>query len=128
SDRMLPRVCLCGLRCRARLVLIDEHMVVCVMVGALAIWLFGASAILLIHLPPGPIVILSLLVLLALGLRPPGWRMHPQRGTHPRAAPLESTTEPHIASAVTALDGGEGTSSGGASQNILAGGDAGGSR
>src|SRR5262249_28301450 len=125
---LVAAVWLWRLRRRARLVPIDEHMVVCVMVGALAIGLFGAFAILLIHLPLGPIAILSLLVLLALGLRPPGWRMHPQRGTHPRAAPLESTTEPHIASAVTALDGGEGTSSGGASQNILAGGDAGGSR
>ena len=47
------------------------------MVGALAIGLFGAFAILLIHLPPGPIAILSLLALLALGLRPAWWRRIP---------------------------------------------------
>jgi hypothetical protein len=65
------------LRRRARLAPIDEHMVVCAMVGALAIGLFGAFAIVLIHVPPGPTAILSLLVLLALGLRPAGRKAHP---------------------------------------------------
>jgi hypothetical protein len=58
------------LRRRARLVPVNAHMVVCWMVGALAIGLFGAFAILLIHLPPGPVAILALLALLALGLWP----------------------------------------------------------
>jgi hypothetical protein len=109
-------VWLLRLRRRAKLVPIDEHMVVCGMVGALAIGLFGAFAILLIHLPPGPIAILSLLALLALGLRPPGWRMHPERNVHRWAAsppePSESTTEPHMASAASNVAGTEVTSSG----------------
>jgi hypothetical protein len=107
----LPR-----LRRRARLVPIDEHIVVCGMVGALAIGLFGAFAILLIHLSPGPIAILSLLALLALGLRPPGWRMHSERNVRRRAesppVPLESTAEPRMASAATNVAGTEVTSSG----------------
>ena len=70
------------LRRRARLIPIDAHMVVCGMVGALAIGLFGAFAVLLVHLPPGPIAILSLLALLALGLRPAGWRTHPEGNVH----------------------------------------------
>jgi hypothetical protein len=121
---LVAAVWLWRLRRRARLVPIDEHTVVCVLVGALAIGLFGAFAILLIHLPPGPIAILSLLVLLALGLRPPRWRMHPWRDTHRRAVsppPLESTTEPHLASAATNVAGGEVTSSDGSSQKIPAG-------
>ena len=75
---LVAMVWLWRLRRRVRLVLIDAHMVVCGIVGALAIGLFGAFAILLIHLPPGPIVILSLLALLALGLRPARWRAHPR--------------------------------------------------
>src|SRR5262249_55854496 len=125
---LVAAVWLWRLRRRARLVPIDEHIVVCVMVGALAIALFGAFAILLIHLLPGPIAVLSLLVLLALGLRPPGWRMHPWRDAHPRAAsppaPLESTIEPHIASAATTGAGGEVTSSDGSSPKFAAGGNA----
>ena len=51
-------VWLLRLRRRAKLNPVDAHMVVCGMVGALAIGLFGAFAILLIHLPPDPIAIL----------------------------------------------------------------------
>jgi hypothetical protein len=113
---LVATVWLLRLRRRARLVPIDGHMVVCGMVGALAIGLFGAFAILLIHLPPGPIAILSLLALLALGLRPAGWGTHPERNVHRWAAsppvPLESTTEPHVASAATNVAGTEVTSSG----------------
>jgi hypothetical protein len=102
---LVATVWLLRLRRRARLVPIDEHMVVCGMVGALAIGLFGAFAILLIHLPPGRIAILSLLALLVLGLRPAGWRTHPERNVRRRAAsrpiPSESTTEPNTASAAT---------------------------
>ena len=47
------------LRRRAKLVPVDAHMVVCGIVAALAIGLFGLFAILLIHLPPDPIAILS---------------------------------------------------------------------
>ena len=90
-------------RRRARLVPIDAHMVVCGMVVALAVGLFGAFAVLLIHLPPGLIAILSLLALLALGLRPAGWRTHPEGNVHrwPASPPVppEPTTEPQMASA-----------------------------
>jgi hypothetical protein len=113
---LVATVWLLRLRRRARLVPIDEHMVVCGIVGALAIGIFGAFAILLIHMPPGPVAILSLLVLLALGLRPAGWRTHPERNVHRWAAsppvPLESTTEPHMASAAANVVGTEVTSSG----------------
>jgi hypothetical protein len=78
------------LRRRARPVPIDEHMAVCGIVGALAVGLFGAFTILLIHLPPGPIAILSLLALLALGMRPAGWRMHLRRSRAERDGWLES--------------------------------------
>jgi hypothetical protein len=96
---LVATVWLWRLRRRARLVPIDAHMVVCGMVGALAVGLFGAFAILFIHLPPGPIAILALLTLLALGLRPTGLRTHPERNVHRWAAasppvPLESATEP----------------------------------
>ncbi len=74
---LVAAVWLLRLRRRARLVPIDAHTVVCWMVAALAIGLFGPFAILLIHLPPGPIAILFLLALLALGLRPAGWRTDP---------------------------------------------------
>jgi hypothetical protein len=74
-------VWLLRLRRRARLVPIDEHTVVCAIVTALAVGLFGTFAILLAHLPPGPVAILSLLVLLALGLRPAAWKKHPEK--HP---------------------------------------------
>jgi hypothetical protein len=76
---LVAAVWLLRLRRRAKFVPIDGHMVVCWMVGALAAGLFGAFAILLIHLPPGRIAILSLLALLTLGLRPAGWRTHPER-------------------------------------------------
>ena len=95
---LVAAVWLLRLRRRARLAPIDAHMVVCGMVGALAIGLFGTFAILLIHLPPGRVAILCLLALLVLGLR--------------RPAPLEATTEPHMASAATNVAGTEVTSSG----------------
>jgi hypothetical protein len=128
-------VWLLRLRRRARVVPIDEHMVVCGMVGALAIGLFGTFAILLIHLPPGPIAILSLLALLALGLRPAGWtlwpagwRTHPKPEVHRRAAPppvpSESTTEPHLAAPAANVAGTEETSSYRSTPNTLAAADA----
>jgi hypothetical protein len=113
---LVAAVWLLRLRRRARLVPIDEHMVVCGMVGALAIGLFGVFAILLIHLPPGPVAILALLALLALGLRPAGWGTHPWRNLRgwvaSRPVPPESTTEPHLASAAANVAGTEVTSSG----------------
>jgi hypothetical protein len=66
-------VWLLKLRRRVRVVPVDAHTVVCGLVGALAVGLFGAFAVMLLHLPPSPIAILCLLVLLALGLRPAGW-------------------------------------------------------
>ena len=80
------------LRRRAKLVPIDAHMVVCWMVAALAIGLFGPFAILFIHLPPGPIAILSLLALLALGLWPARPRRHPERNVHRWAAASPAST------------------------------------
>jgi hypothetical protein len=124
---LVATVWLLRLRRRARLVPIDEHMVVCGIVGALAIGLFGAFAILLIHLPPGPIAVLSLLVLMALGLRPARRRTHPERNVHRWAAPpvpLESATEPRLESAATNFAGNEVTSRYRSTQNILAAADA----
>jgi UvrD-like helicase C-terminal domain len=123
------------LRRRARRAPVDEHIVVCGMVGALAIALFGAIAVLLTHLPPGPIAILSLLALLALGLRPAGWspwpavwRALPKPKVHRRAAsppgPLEPTTEPGLAAAAANVAGTEVTSSYRSTPNILAAADA----
>jgi hypothetical protein len=105
---LVAAVWLLRLRRRARLVPIDAHMVVCGMVGALAVGLFGALAVLLIHLPPGPIAILCLLALLTLGLRPAEWGTHPERDVHRWA----STTEPHMASAAPNAAGTEVTCSG----------------
>ena len=98
---LVAAVWLVRLRRRARLVPINEHMVVCWMVGALAIGVFGAFAILLIHLPPTLIAILCLVALLALGLRPAKWRTHPERNGHRGPVPLGSTTEPNMAPAAT---------------------------
>ena len=113
---LVAAVWLFRLRRRARRVPIDAHMVVFGMVGALAIGLFGAFAILLIHLPPGPVAILSLVALLALGLRPAWWRTYPAYGVHSRAEsptePLELTSGPHPASAAANAAGTEVTSSG----------------
>jgi len=94
---------------------IDAHLVVCALVGAMAIGLFGAFAILFVHLPPGPTALLTLLVLLALGVRPARWRTHPERTIHRWAAtppvPLESTAEASIPSAATNVSGSGVTSS-----------------
>jgi UvrD-like helicase C-terminal domain len=121
-------VWLLRLRRRARVVPIDEHMVVCGIVGALAIGLFGTFAILLIHLPPGPIAILSLLALLALGLWPAGWRTHPKPKAHRRVAPppvpSESTTEPRLAAPTPNVAGTEETSSYRSTPSTLATADA----
>jgi hypothetical protein len=66
-------------------------------VGALAIGLFGAFAILLIHLPPGPVAILALLALLALGLWPViKHYMASRAGAPPAQTPAPSTLDyPH---------------------------------
>ena len=101
-------VWLLRLRRRARHVPINEHMVVCGMVGVLAAGLFGTFVILRIHLPPRTVAIVVLLALLALGLRPARWRMHPMRNRDARPwavsppGPLESTTEPRMMPAATA--------------------------
>ena len=64
------------LRRRARRTPINEHLVVCGLVGAMAIGLFGAFAVRLFHLRPTPVAVVTLLVLLVLGLRNPGWRTY----------------------------------------------------
>jgi len=102
---LVATVWLLRLRRRARLVPIDEHTVVCGMVGGLAIGLFGVFAILLIHLPPSPLAIVSLLALFALGLRPARWwpdlgrRVH--RGTASPPIPSKPMTESQMASSAT---------------------------
>jgi len=67
---LVATVWLLRLRRRGTLVAINAHAVICGIVGALALGLFGAFAVLLTHLPSGPLAIVSLLALLALGLRP----------------------------------------------------------
>ena len=118
------------LRRRAKFAPIDAHTVVCGMVGAMAIGLFGVFAILLLGLPPGPIAYFTLLVMLALGLRPKKWKVHrghgplfhldlrqgiPERNTHPWTAtpPVlpETTDEPRVSSAATDVIGLEVTDS-----------------
>ena len=85
------------LRRRARLVRVGAHTVACWMVGALAIGLFGAFAILLVDLPPGRVAVILLFALLALGLRPARWERHPRRNVHRHKesppVPSESTAE-----------------------------------
>jgi len=86
------------LRRQARRVPIDAHMVVFGLVAALAAGLFGAFAVLLIHLPPVAIAIPTLLALLALALRPAWWSAYPEyhaRGwAESPTVPLEPVTEP----------------------------------
>ncbi len=53
------------------------HLVVCGVVGALVLGVFGAFLIRLTHVPPKAAAIVVLLVLLALSLRPANW--HPRR-------------------------------------------------
>ena len=107
---LVGAVWLLRLRRRARLVPIDAHIVVCWMVGALAIGLFGAFAILLTHLPPGPTAILCLLALLVLGLLPARGRTYLKRNIRRQAAsppvPSESRTQPpHMASTAANVAG-----------------------
>ena len=76
-----------------------EHLVVCVVVGALVIGVFGAFFIRLTHLPPEIVAIVVLLVLLGLSLRPQSrHQREPRQGdpavvdhTDARSVPLETT-------------------------------------
>jgi hypothetical protein len=63
-------VWLIRLRRRAQRARINEHQVVCGLVGALVIGVFGAFAIRLLHLRPTPVALLALLILLAVGVWP----------------------------------------------------------
>jgi hypothetical protein len=85
------------LRRRVRAGPVDAHIVVCGLAGALAAGLFGAFAVMLIHLPPSPTAVIILLALLALGLRPARWERHPWRNVHRHKesppVPSESTAE-----------------------------------
>jgi hypothetical protein len=87
---LVAAVWLLRLRRRARLVRVGAHTVACRMVGALAIGLFGAFAILLFHLPPGPIAIIILFALLALGLWPARWGPYLESATGPSMASPEA--------------------------------------
>jgi hypothetical protein len=106
---LVAAVWLFRLRRRARRVPIDAHMVVFGMVWALAIGLFGALAVLLIHLPPDPVAILSLIALLALGLRPAWWKTYPELNARSWAesptVPMEPMTGPRLASAAAEAAG-----------------------
>jgi hypothetical protein len=64
-----------------------EHLVICGVIGALMIGVFGAFVIRLTHLPPETIAIVVLLVLLGLGLRPESWQR--RHVTHGDAAVLD---------------------------------------
>ena len=55
------------------------HLVVCGLVTALVIGVFGAFLIRLTHLPPEAAAVAVLLVLLLLSVRPPTWRPRPTR-------------------------------------------------
>jgi hypothetical protein len=113
---LVATVWLLRLRRRARRVPIDAHMVVFGIVGALAVGLFGAFAVLLIHLPPRAIAVPSLLALLALALQPAWWRTYPEYHAHGWAesptVPLEPITKPQMASAAANATGTEVTSNG----------------
>ena len=73
-----------------------EHLVVCGVVGALVVGIFGAFLIRLTHVAPETFAVVVLLVLLALSLRPEkgtqrGWLGF--RRTNGRTVPLEPHTE-----------------------------------
>ncbi len=72
-----------------------EHLVVCGVVGALVIGVFGAFLIRMTHVSPEVVAIVVLLLLLVLSLRPE--KGHPRdwtlfRRTNRRPAPLETST------------------------------------
>jgi hypothetical protein len=88
---------------------INEHLVVCGLVGAMAVGLFGAFAVRLFHLPPTPVSVFTLLVLLVLGLWPPGWRTSRAAGVRFSAAvpspPPEATDGAQSAPTATTTGG-----------------------
>jgi hypothetical protein len=96
------------LRRRARRAPINEHLVVCALVGAMAFGLFGAFAVRLLHLSPGPVSVVTLLVLLLLGLRPAEWRMSITGNVHrlvAMPAPVESIRRDRMSSSSVVTSG-----------------------
>jgi UvrD-like helicase family protein len=71
-----------ALRLRRRRAKVHDgaHLVVCGLVAALVLGVFGAFLIRWTHAPPEIVAIVVLLVLLGLSLRPPGWRLRPWAG------------------------------------------------
>ncbi len=59
------------------------HLVLCGLVAALVIGVFGAFLVRLLHLPPEAVAVVVLIVLLALSLRPPSWRLPGRIASHP---------------------------------------------
>lgn len=80
------------LRRRARRAPINDHLVVCGLVGAMAFGLFWAFAVRLLHLSPAPVSVVTLLVLLLLGLRPAAWRTSINGNVH-RLVAIPTPTE-----------------------------------
>jgi hypothetical protein len=102
------------LRRRSRRAPINEHLVVCGLVGAMAFGLFWAFAVRLLHLSPGPVSVVTLLFLLLLGLRPAGWRTSITGNAHrlvAMPAPTESTRRGLMSSLSTGPSGSEAGSS-----------------
>jgi hypothetical protein len=100
------------LRRRTRRSPINEHLVVCALVGAMTIGLFGAFAVRLLHLPPTPVSVLTLLVLFVLGLRRPReWRIslagNLRRLVALPSPPPESTSGAQMAPTASTVDGTE---------------------
>ncbi len=100
---LVMAVWLVRLRRRAKLGRVHVHEVVCGMVGAMAIALFGTFAVVLLHLPSDPIAILTLVVLLLLGLRPLRWWMGSLRKIGRRSASSPTPAEPNVASETLAV-------------------------
>lgn len=88
---------------------INEHMVVCGLVVAMTVGLFGAFAVRLFHLPPVPIAVAVLLVLLLLGLwGPREWRLslagNARRLVALSSPPANSTNGVQMAPTATTVD------------------------
>lgn len=91
---------------------VDEHWVICGLVGAMVVGLIGTFVILLAHLPPGPTAVVVVFALLAVGLRPVEYRPKGPRTSRRWSAPMIGLRSPagnrpeggRMRSAITAVD------------------------